>query len=711
MSNYRFRKGLRLHWRGRGEYVIEQRLPGGEIQIREVATNCYRAVEEQSLVAALFDGTLELLCDDQDSTLTERKAARLWVDDLNLLDEDLRKETKKRYAYVYEISKRGLTKLTGQTLKPLIEEVRRIIGDPSPPSWITLYRWHKRFLTSGEDVRALIPALKRRGNRCRKFSGGDPEKAEAVVKIINEVINEKYLSRRRPTVASVCAAVYAKINSANQYRSVEDHLLFPDKVSVYRIINRLDPFDVAKARYGERIAKEKYSAIKQGPRPTRPLERVEIDHTKLDMLVVDSETRLPIGRPWLTLALDVYSKMIVGIYISFDPPGYLTVMQCLRHAIKLKEYVKDKFPIVKNTWDTYGIPELIVCDNGPEFHSTHFGDACLQLGINIHYAPVKRGQYKGSVERYFRTLNQQLLHEHPGTTFSNILDKADYDPKKNAVISFDALLEIVHIYVVDIYHQAIHRTLMSTPAQVWKAAVAEYPPSLPPRQAELDVLLGCIEARTISTKGIELYSLFYNDERLARLRCTLGAGEKVTVKYDPTDLSVVYVADVENGKYIPVPSSSPQYTQNLTLWQHRIIRRYARLKAKDHVSIIDLSLAKEEIQKIVDHEWSATKRTNTRQRLARIKNIGQSPPKEVRLNGGGRGPLRLMPSPAGEEESEANARANFAKRFSPENEVKKIRVVSQNSPLNKGEDYIGRTSDEETELDMTGWEGDYELPN
>ena len=47
----------------------------------------------------------------------------------------------------------------------------------------------------------------------------------------------------------------------------------------------------------------------------RPLDLVQIDHTKLDIIVVDDEQRLPIGRPWITLAIDVYSRMVTGFYI------------------------------------------------------------------------------------------------------------------------------------------------------------------------------------------------------------------------------------------------------------------------------------------------------------------------------------------------------------------------------------------------------------
>jgi putative transposase len=621
--NYRLSKGLHFQIRGRGEYVIEGRLPGGELQIKDINSNEYKSVKEESLIESLYDGDLDILGDEQDSTLTQRRAIRIMADELSLLSEDLRLQTKRRYFYIREIKEQKLTKLTKDALLPVIRKISVQLRDPAPPSWKTLGRWFKRYLASGENMRSLIPAYKLRGNRNRKFSGGDSEKSDATLKIIEKVIAERYLTRHRLTVDAIYHTVYARIASENHFRERTDQLSFPHKSSIYSIINKLDQYEVLKARFGKQIADQKYAATKQGPRPTRPLERIEMDHTKLDMLVVDLEMRLPVGRPWITVALDKYSRMILGIHIGFDPPGYLSVMQCLRHAINPKTYIKDRYPDIKNTWNAYGIPELIVVDNGPEFHSNHLEDACLQLGINVHYAPPKRGQYKGAVERFFRTQNQKLLHGQPGTTFSNIMDRADYDPKENAVISTEAFEKLTHIFIADVYHQTLHRELQNTPAQVWKAAIEEYPPALPARSADLNVLLGCIEARTISHVGIELHNLRYNDERLAYLRRSLKAGEKVQVKYDPSDLSLIHVADKDKGEYIPVPASNQSYTQNLTLWQHKLIRRYARMIGKDNTNMIDLCLAKEKLQEIVEQEWRLTKKTQTRQKLARFRNEGQ----------------------------------------------------------------------------------------
>jgi putative transposase len=620
---HRFSRGLRLLLVGKGEYTIERRLSDGEFQLKAIATDELTTIREECLINALFEGGLEILGDEDAARRITNQAAGHYFNDLTLLDEKVRQEVRRRWAYVSEVTRQRPQTLTEATLTPIIKQVAREVGDEQPPSWNTLYRWCRNYEASGHNVHALVPAFDRCGNGKPRFSS-NPDISNAVVNIINAVIDEKYLSRHRPTIASVWETVVARIASENEFRNPEEQLPIPHRTSIYKRVKKIDPYEVMRARFGPRIADQRFDAVRLGPRPSRPLERVEIDHTKIDMLVVDPVLRLPVGRPWLTLAVDKFSRMILGYHVSFHPPGYHSVAQCLLHAIRPKGYVRERFPQIVNTWDAYGLPETIVTDNALEFHSRNFEDACLQIGVIIQYAKIRRGQDKGSVERALKTCNQQLLHGQPGTTFSNVLDCGDYDPTSNAVISAEALDEMIHTYVIDVYNQREHRGLRDIPARVWKAATAEWPPALPPRHTDLSVLLGSVVRRTVSASGIELNTLFYNSDELALIRRRLKRGERVTVKVDPTDLSLIWVADKERRQYVPVPAVNQEYTQHLSLWQHNVIRSYARRVLKIHTDIIGLCRAKARIQEIVEREWRASKRTSSRQKLARYRGYGTS---------------------------------------------------------------------------------------
>jgi putative transposase len=636
MFSYSFRRNMHLEFRGR-EYVIEQRLPNGDIRIKDIAFNESMPIAQTELLDALFDGQLEFLGDGREISSIQRKMVKSFVEDITMLESiDPRKiEFRRRLAYIKEIHAANLTEFNAATLDPIITRVHDEIKDhKSKPCWKTVYyHWFVPFIISGGDIRAFVPLYKRCGNRKRKFTGRpklkgqkftetERRKAEEVATVIDEVINEEYMNEQRLSVAEVYDRLDQRIADINQFRDANDHLPIPHEDSLYDIISKMDEYEKDKARYGKLYAEHMHEQRKQGPRPTRPLERVEIDHTKLDLFIIDAETRLPVGRPTVTVIIDKYSRMIVGMHVGFDPPGYLSVMLCLLHAITPKRYVETDFPSVDNKWNTYGIPEQIIVDNALEFGSKDFEDACLQLGTHASHSPVKHPWYKAAIERFFGTQNRRLLHNQPGTTFSNIIAKGDYDPQKNAIISFDAFMEMLHLWIVDVYSQDLHRGLNDIPSHVWERGINEFPPTLPRRKQELRILLGQIEQRKISRSGIKLFNLTYNDDRLALLRRELK-GKKAKLKFNPNDLSIIYVNNPKDDSYIPVLAEDQEYTKGLSLWQHEVIQNYIRKNLRSRINRDSLRRAKKKIQDIVDREWLQSHKITTRVKMARWRRVQQ----------------------------------------------------------------------------------------
>jgi putative transposase len=632
MKDYRLRIGMRFVHQCR-EFVIEGPLPDNQLKIKDTVTGVCSARTRADLLEDLFAGRLELIGDGGEGRVLRDTLAQRRVSDLTLLNDGdpLKTEALRRLHYVQAVFDERPCVRTRETLSPIIERISGQIKDENPPSWTTLKRWSRIYERSGEDVRALVPAIQARGNRHAKYSGRivnafsaeDQRKAKEVAQIVDETIRVKYLRLERPSVTSAHESAVARIVSLNQGRAEADRLPLPHLSSIYTAVRRLDPYEIALGRYGKRYADEKFRARLQGPRPVRLLERVECDDTKLDLMVIDPETRLPLGRPWLTTMIDVCTKMITGFYLSFHPPGYLNVMRCLLHAVRPKSYLNTDYPQIEHDWPAYGVPETLVVDNAEQFHSKNFELACAQIGTRIEYAPPRTPQYKATIERWFGTQNRRLLHELPGTTFSNVLDRDEYDPQKHAVISIDALLELIHLWIVDIYHQTIHRGIRDIPHRRWVNNMQEWPPNLPPRSADLEVLIGFTESRVISVSGIELFTLRYNCAELAAIRRNLSKGEKVTLRYDPQDISVIYVHDQVGDRMIPVPALNQEYTRKLTIWQHHVIRKYASRTAQDCVDIESLCRAKEKIQQIVERERFLTGKMRGKQKIAHYLDLGQ----------------------------------------------------------------------------------------
>lgn len=672
---------MQLTIRGR-DYTIEKRLPNSEIQIKDIVTNEYFAKPEGLLIELLFQGEADLLGDNRNQDILRKRLERSRVTDLTLLDEadPRRPEFERRRAYVRAVMKKRPRVFTKATLLPIIEEVGAALGEyphteflqlsaaekvsilrktKVQPCFSAVWKWVKRYRQSGEDERVLVSATKARGNRRRKFSGKTKDKVGPIddyrslriVQLLNQSIEEVFLQEQRFTVQAVYDDLVVKIADENENRDPQDQLPQPHINSVYQAVNKLDDYEILKARYGERIANEKYTAYKQGPRPTRPLERGEMDHIKSDLFVIDPVLLLPIGRAYLTWIICVFTKMILGFYVSFTPPSSLSVMECLKHAIRPKTYVKGKYPSIRHDWEAYGIMERLVVDNAVEFHGKHLEDACRQLGCNIQYGKKGSPWYRASIERSFGTINTQLLHQQPGTTFSDIADLADYDPKKNAVITPDTLDEIIHKYIIDVYQYSKHRGINDIPALRWREAVRHWPPALPAKSADLDVLLSLIEHRKISRSGIEMDTLFYNDDSLAMLRSQSKRGATFAIKRNPSDLSRIHVYDERHDRYITVPAMDQDYTNGLTLWQHNVIKRYVRERLEKDVDIVALCRAKREIHDIVARDWAKVK--TSRMKMARFRNegvqhrregieaIGDEPKPTTELPGSVTGPLLL----------------------------------------------------------------------
>ena len=232
--------------------------------------------------------------------------------------------------------------------------------------------------------------------------------------------------------------------------------------------------------------------------------------------MLNNKYRLPV-LPWLTSAIDLYSQTVIGYYLTFDTPTYLSMMYCLLHRIGSKEYVKSEYSRVKNDWNSYGLMETLKVDNGSDFRGKSLEDACRELKITLEFCPVRMPWYKGTVERFFGGVQKQLGSQIPGNC-GRFLEENDYDPKKQAVVTLQEFQEIIHKFFIDIHNQSSHTKLKSTRASVWNHGVESYPVSLPSSDDSLRVLLGDIDERTIQREGIVLEYIYYNSDRLQTLR-------------------------------------------------------------------------------------------------------------------------------------------------------------------------------------------------
>ena len=550
-----------------GNLCRVERVVDDQISIEDEVSRRLTVISQKDLVEGWVGGAVSFVLDDD-------RIAKLGAANDNLgksfdsFPEDLQERARRARAYVVAALEEMPGRLSDRLLRFEIATVAESIEDISPPSPRTVRRWIAAWRQSGGDIRALVPCETAKGNR-------NPQISPVIATMIEEEIDNAYLRRERVIVETLATYVLRALDEYNRHCLPHERLELPSNETLYRAIRRRDPYAVAVARHGRKAADAFFKPVFSMPRPERPLDVVQIDHTRINVLTY-VRGRAVLRRAWLSTAVDQCTRMVVGLHIGFDAPGYLPVVMLLRNMILPKSYVRDRYPDIEADWPCFGLPKIILVDNGKEFHSKAFRDACFQLGIEIRYCEAGHPQQKPNVERIFRTFNDQLFHQLPGTTFENSVKKGDYDSQARATIDFDLMVKMYHHYLIDVYHRSFHRGLRDTPLNAWLKGTKAHPVSLPPSVHDLTILTAKVLSKPVHHYGVEIKGLKYNSYELAQLRPAKSNKKRFTVRYDPSNLSKIWVLDDEQGTFLEVPSTDLDYTEGLSEYQHEVILRHAK---------------------------------------------------------------------------------------------------------------------------------------
>ena len=472
-----------------------------------------------------------------------------------------------------------------EMIRPLLEapDCNRVLVEAQAESVgrhpATLYRWLQQYRRSGR-LSTLAPA--KRGVRSGQHRL-DPD----VEAVISTTIDEVYLSPQKRSVSYTYHEVARRCRNAG--------LKAPDARTLRRRIQALSDKETLRGREGGRAVRDKYAPI-QGAFPDAnwPLAVVQIDHTPVDLILVDDVYRRPVGRPWITLAIDVFSRMVAGFYVSFDPPGAAAVGLCLAHAILPKDTWLAQYEIA-TPWPVWGVMSTVHADNGKEFRGTMLRKACQEYGINLHWRPVRRPHFGGHIERLLGTLNHEI-HNLPGSTFSNPQARGAYDSDKHAAMTLSEFERWLSITIVEVYHQRLHHELGTTPLRRYEEGVfgtAERPGRglpdrlLDERQLRLDLMP--YAERTVQPHGITLDEIQYYD---AILRPWINATDpsegrrrrkrKFIIRRDPRDISRIYFYDPQLKQYFEIPYRNTAHPP-ISVWELREVRR--RLKEEGRQAV------------------------------------------------------------------------------------------------------------------------------
>jgi len=492
--------------------------------------------------------------------------------------------------------------------KAAVEEIAARYGVDAS----TLYRWFSAYRKGSGRLSALAP--KKGGSK--HHSRLDPR----VEALLCEAVDQFFLKQPRKPITSV----WDDLDDACQAAGLE-----PPHVNTLRNrIARLEKHLVLERRYSARVAREKLGALPSSfEGASAPHALVQIDHTKGDVLLVDEETRLPIGRPWLTLVEDIYSRMILGFYVSLDPPSALSVGLAIAHAVLPKDAWLAEHGI-DLVWPCQGLLGCVYVDSGLDLNGSLMKRGCQEHGIDLQNRPLGQPDFGGHIERLIGTLMRKT-HELPGTTYSNVAEKGDYDATAQACMTLQEFETWIAQYILGVYHNRPHRGIdRQSPRQRYEAWFQEHgktfgitgaPLPEDPQRFRLDFLP--FKEQTIQRYGVEmLHGTCYFADVLRPFIKERDAenpekGRRFRFAYDPRDISIIYFWHPVAEEYIPIPWKDSSQ-RPMSLWE---LRRKAQEKPKeDPLAQVTARKTRASMRAVQEGAQAVTQKT--RRDAARAKN-------------------------------------------------------------------------------------------
>lgn len=448
------------------------------------------------------------------------------------------------------------------------------------PSNSVLLRKYRRYRKAGQTMQPFMP---KRGFGRRPVHY-DYESQEFLRQSIL-----KYATPERPSKREIYERHQDDVREENDKRRLEGRpeVKAFSYSTVLRHINGLDPFFVNARRFGAERARALASSSSGGLAKLYPMQRIELDEWKVDVrtflrrlgildhLPADAVAALPKTRRWICVAVDVATRVIVGIRIAKNPSAYDAVRTLAMAVSNKNEFARAVG--AQAEWSHHGGLCTVSCDTGPAFMSTEFQTAVPDLGGHLHFGPVGVPELRATAERTFGTFATTFASLLPGRTFSDVTERGDYDADARAVLDDEDLLRIIIRWIVDYYHHAPHSGLQGqTPAARWKELARERFVPSPPDRLTRRVATGIEVERKLTKHGLRLFSNFYTSEDLQK-HFAHSSQRKFRVRIDPDDIGGV--AYLKDGLWHDAPARDADFDGiTLETWKAefaKIAREYA----------------------------------------------------------------------------------------------------------------------------------------
>lgn len=436
----------------------------------------------------------------------------------------------------------------------------------------TLREWTKKFKEAqvlyGNGYLGLIPKSKDRGNRENKL----PQES---IELMDEYIVKDYETNKQKSMRVVYGAL---INACE-----EKGIIAPSYKTFTNYIKLRPQATKVEKRKGKRAAYNHTQFyweldLKIPRHGERAFHICHIDHTELDIELIDSKTNKSLGRPWLTLMTDAYSRKILAFFLTFDPPSYCSVMMVMRECVRKHSR----------------LPQIVVVDNGREFGSVYFETLLAYFEVAKKSRPPAKSRFGSVIERMFGTTNTMFIHNLKGNTLimKDVRQVTkSVNPKKHAVWAIKDLYECLNDWFEEVYHKLSHPALGQAPSECFEqnlviSGFREFKLIRYDEEFKILTLPSTSKgtAKVHVGRGVKIDYKYYWCSEFSNPKVEKT---NVAIRYDPYDISIAYA--YVNNKWVRCISEYYSIFRNRTERELKHITAELKKRFKNHNKSFNIS--------------------------------------------------------------------------------------------------------------------------
>lgn len=454
----------------------------------------------------------------------------------------------------------------------------------------TVRKYLYKYWSRGKTLDSLLPDYKNSGGKGKEKKAGESKRGRPPVYGVKGInvdedtkrtfrlaIEKYYLTSKQNSLTAAYKFMVREFYVENIYyeNGVEKELLKDEEALPtftqfkYWYQKEYNAPEVLIARKGEKRFNKDHRAVLNTSQSEvfGPGSRYQIDATIADVYLVSEVNRnWIIGRPVVYLVMDVFSRMVVGMYVGLEGPSWAGAMMAMTNVVadKKKYCAQYGIEISEEDWPSHHLPEILLTDKG-EFEGYNVERLVKAFNLHVENAASYRADWKGIVEKQFDLIQKKVKPLLPGYIDVDFQERGAKDYRLDAKLTLKEFTQILIKQVLQ--HNTKHylktyvrdRDLVADdvqpiPLELWNWGIKNRTGKLRVFAEDL-VKLQLLPrgTATVNYKGIQFKGISYSCDRAIQEswfeNARMKGSWKIEIAYDPRNMSYVYVLNDLDGSF------------------------------------------------------------------------------------------------------------------------------------------------------------------